>query len=358
MSCWPALGQRMQFPTQLPLDSAPALGPGTAPGPAATFQGTIQPPATWDPYATPGAAQPTLLPQDPTLPSSPNLLPGGVTSVQRFMQGVHLDYHWLVGNGPEEFGTNDCEIYGTFAFPFFYNQQNPLLVTPGFGFHLFNGPVSIPDTQPIDLPASVYDAYLEAGWNPQVTQWLSGELAFRVGVYTDFDRVDVNSVRFTGRGYAVLWFSPSLQVKVGVMYLDRVRIKLLPAGGIIWTPNPDVRFEILFPNPRLSKRLSTVGNTDWWLYCRGDYGGGTWTVVRDSPVPPPAVPPFLYKGELQQFDYNDMRVAVGLELRGIRGLTGNFEAGFAFEREILFNNATRQTFRPHNTVFVGAGLLY
>ena len=72
-----------------------------------------------------------------------------------------------------------------------------------------------------------------------------------------------------GKGLAVLTFSPSIKIKAGVWYLDRVVVKILPAGGICWTPNPDVYFDILFPNPKIGKRLTTWGNTDWWIYCLG-----------------------------------------------------------------------------------------
>ena len=335
----------MQFPTQLPLDSAPALGPNTAPAPSATFQGTIQPPTTWDPYATPGIEAPALFPQDPTLPNLPPSTfgpGGGFATAQRFLQEVRLDYQWLVGNGADEFGVNDIGASATFAFPFFYNQQNPLLVTPGFGLHLFQGPQRPP---PQDLPGSVYDAYLDAAWNPQLVPEVGADLAVRVGVYTDFSTFDKDSIRLTGHGYGVLSFSPSFKIKAGVIYLDRVKVKILPAGGIIWTPNPDVRFDILFPNPRLARRLGTSGNTDWWLYFRGEYGDGAWTIKHADDT-------------FDRIDYNDIRIALGLEFRGLRGTTGHFEVGGSFDREIVYHDSPNHTFRPNSTVFLGGGVTY
>ena len=105
-----------------------------------------------------------------------------------------------------------------------------------------------------------------------------------------------------GRGLGVITLTPTVQIAAGVVYIDRVQIKLLPAGGIIWTPNPDARYEILFPNPKLARRWTTIGNTDVWLYATGEYGGGSWTIQRI--------------GFTDQADYNDIRVGGGIE--GVR----------------------------------------
>ena len=125
----------------------------------------------------------------------------------------------------------------------------------------------------------------------------------------------------------------------------------LPAGGIVWTPNSDVRFEILFPDPKFAKRLANYGNTEWWLTLRGEYGGGTWTVMRNFGIP--AIP-----GVLDSIDYNDLRAAVGLEWVNNGGLSGLFEVGIAFEREIRYRHYPPDVFRPNPTVYVHGGLTY
>ena len=342
--CVPATGQRVQFPSAVP-SPGPIPGPAAAgPAPTATLEGTIQPPSVnWDPYATPGSTPPTLLPQDPYLQPGQLAPPGGTFArMQKLVQEIRLDYVWMPGSGPKEFGIHDAELSATFAIPFLYNTQTPLLVTPGFAMHFWNGPESPPADA--DLPPYVFDAYLDSAWNPQATPWLAGELAFRVGVYSDFRRVTNESLRYMGHGYAVLSFTPSFKVKAGAMYLDRNHVKILPAGGLIWTPNPDIRFEILFPDPKITRRLTTMGNTEWWGYVRGEYGGGAWTVKRVS-------------GVLDSADYNDMRVALGLEFIRLNGLTGLFEAGLAFEREILYGKSP-DVFEPNSTVFLRGGVAY
>lgn len=298
--------------------------PYTGPAPSASIDpgsGALPPPS-WDPYTSPSAQPPCLLPQDPYAQVPPATTFGQMT---RFLQQVSLESVWMYDRGNADgFTDTSAEATATFAVPFLTDIENPLLITPGFAFHFWNGP----DTPLIDLPPRVYDAYLDTTWYPQVSPWLGGEINFRVGIYSDLKKVNADTLRYTGRGLAVVNFSPSFQLKFGVWYLDRVRIKLLPAGGIVWMPSSDIRFDILFPNPGMAFRLGTTGNTEWWLYARGEYGGGSWTM--EDPIA--ALPAY----NVEQVDYNDIRVGVGLEFRRFTGPTGLVEVGWATRRELRF----------------------
>jgi len=330
------------MPPSLPAGAVPETPPPTL-GPSPTINSGVQlPPPQWDPYATPGSQPPALFSQDPTF-ASPNLdsFYARVTDAKRFVQELRFDYTFLPGNGLEEFAINTLEASGTFAIPFFYNRQHPLLLTPGFAVHYWSGPKA-PD---YDMPPNAFDAYLDTAWNPQPTTWLAGELSFRVGVYSDFRKVTSESIRYMGKGMAVLSFTPSIKFKFGVWYLDRNRIKLLPAGGIVWTPNPDVRLDILFPNPKIARRIINIGNTEWWLYARGEYGGGNWTILRE------------HNASFESVDYNDIRFAFGLDFVRQGGLKGLIEVGVAFDREILFKTAPTR-FAPDTAFLLRAGLRY
>ena len=291
--------------------------------------------------------QPGLMPQGNYLQLG---LPGmSIAQMQRFLQEVRVDYHYFAAMGSQPLGINDLELSSTFALPFLYNRQTPLLITPGFAAHFWQGPESQPPT-PADMPPETFDAYLDAAWNPQVNQWFGGELDARVGVYSDFRGFDVQTVRLTGSGLAVVTFNEAFKTKFGIWYLDRVAYKLLPVGGVVWSPNPDVRFDILFPNPKFSQRLTTMGDTDWWWYVSGFYGGGAWTIKRgpDSPL----------SGSLDLVNYNDIRIAVGLEFKRPRGLTGLFEIGGAFDRQLDYTSLSPATYRPSNTMFLRGSLAY
>ena len=312
--------------------------------------------ARWDPYATPGNTPSALMQQDPCFQSSPAI---SMAAMQRFVQQINLNYDWFAGNPTatdRELGINDVDLNVTFAFPLF-NIQTPILVSPGFAVHYWSGPVSVHPTPaapfPVDLPPQTYDAYLDFGWNPQISDVFGAELNFRTGVYSDFSRVTSDSIRVMGKGMAVLKLSPRMTLKAGVWYLDRVQVKILPAGGLVWTPNADVDFDILFPNPKVAKRLTTWGCTEWWLYAAGDYGGGTWTSNATTD---------FYRrcphGTYTRFDYNDIRIAVGLEFKTPRQLAGHFEVGLSCDRELVYADDMPRYYYPNNTVYIGAGLAY
>jgi len=164
------------------------------------------------------------------------------------------------------------------------------------------------------------------------------------GAFTDFNTVSTNSFRFKGRGLGVFSYSPNLEILAGVEYLNRDDIKILPAGGVIWTPTPDVRYEILFPYPKLARRLKTIGTTDWWGYVAGEYGGGAWKVSRAN-------------GTGDSADYGDLRLIFGLEWQGLSEINGYFEVGYVFERELQYTSGT-PSFRPNDAVMLRAGLNY
>ncbi len=107
--------------------------------------------------------------------------------------------------------------------------------------------------------------------------------------------------------------------------MDRYDTKILPAFGILWVPNPQTRFDIFFPQPKLAQYLTTLGNTDVWWYVNGEYGGGSWNV--NMPVGNTNV------------DYNDIRVSVGAEWTTLGSWRGYLEVGYVFERELYISKA-------------------
>jgi len=317
--------------------------PGSLPGSSSigphspvTLEGGIGPaPPNWDPYGTAGAGPSPVLQQDPYLPFD------NYTDMrQKLIKEIRFEYLWMPGKGAKEFGIDDLELSTTVSFPFLYNPDSPLLITPGFAVNYWRGPAGVP------LPPRVYDAYLDAAWNPQIVpDRLSAELNFRIGVYSDFERVTNDSIRYMGQGLFVLALSPSYEIKAGVMYLDRNRVKLLPSGGLIWkSPSKTVRLDILFPNPKLAWRLSSWGNNELWGYLSGDYGGDAWTIT-------------LPGNAAQSLDYNDIRVAVGVEFNHMNGLrTGFFEVGVAFERELY--KLAGDSYGLNSAVFLRGGIAF
>jgi hypothetical protein len=326
-------------------------------------------------YAVPApyAAPPTAVPQ-PYYPASPGtpgyLYPNGGpglapgcgcvppmmtgTTFTRFLQEVRLDETFMYGEGERRVESNDIETSATFALPVDWSRA-PFLITPGFGLHTWER-----GEQTDELPAQTYDAYIDGAWNPQPSPFFGAELGVRVGVYSDFDTFTDHSIRVMGRGLAVLNYSPTTQIKFGVIYLDRVEIKLLPAGGVFWTPDPDTRWEIFFPRPKFERRFATTGRYQWWWYVVGEYGGGSWTFRRDIPAGGVGILPLPPRVVEDQFDYNDIRVSTGIEWvpEGAPGLRGYIEVGFATDREIVYRDFPPRNIDLPNTFLIRGGVAF
>ncbi len=337
----------------------PTLGGSAAPygqPPGAT--GAIAP--GYPGYGTPA---PGVYPQQPPMlfPNGPPaLFPGGIEvpggwpqpepgPYMRLFQDVHFRYTWVAGkDSPREMSTNDVQLGTTVNFPNFLWSGQPIHVSPVFVFHFWDGPDTSPSEFPTTLPARVYSTYLAAAWQPMLTPMFGADIDASVGVYSDFGKISSRSIRVQGTGVLVLALTPTLAVKGGINYIDRVKVSLLPAGGLLWTPNPQTRFDIFFPKPKLAQYLTTVGNTDVWWYLNGEYGGGTWTVDR---VPSPSDDP--------RVDINDIRIGGGLEWTSYTGVRGFVEVAYVFERELVFASSVGPPSRSlKNSVMVRGGLAF
>ncbi len=349
--------------------SAPAAPGGLSYGtpPVATLNGNVQPPPpNWDPYAPPGAAPAVALPQDPyytpqQCPPQPGpfTLPPVLATPYRFLHDVSMDYDWFAGHGSStsQLGINDIYVRATFALPmpFFQQpQEPPLLITPGFAWHFWDGPSSNASGNP-DMPPRTYDGYLDAAWNPVVVpNSFSAELDASVGVYSDFSQITSQSVRVMGKGMAVIAIpDTNLTMKLGAWYINREKIKLLPAGGLVWKPSPVTRFDILFPNPKFTQQLTTTpGGVEWWWYLSADYGGGVWTIKRAASATHPE------ENQIDLVDYDDIRVALGVDFKRPAGVTGFFEGGYACQRELNYASGLPSSFDPNGAFYVHAGVSF
>ena len=260
----------------------------------------------------------------------------------KFIHDLRFRDTYLGGNSdPRSLGINDAEVSVTFAFPNFLTSGQPLFITPAFAIHCWDGPKNGVD----DLPGSAYSAYLDLQHSTDPNLQIGAELGARVGVYSDFDSVTSESIRWQGIALALLRLTPTMTLKAGVMYIDRNDIKILPAGGLTWTPNPQLRVDLFFPQPRISQYVSTVGTYEVWWYAAGEYGGGAWTVT-----PGPG-------DQFQGIDINDIRVSLGLEWSSPRGINGFVEGGYVFHRYIVYTNPYRE-FDLDSTWMVRAGVSF
>ncbi len=330
---WPVTGTS---PYQLPPASLPpALNPPTFP--SAAGNSTFPPPN-----------YPTYPPPQQQVPVFPNGLPWNQQTVgpeNRLFQDTGAVYTYLYGNDGNQLEINEVEIFTSALFKYFAHSGTDLRVTPGFVFDFLDGPKDVA----ADLPGALYSAYLNGLWRPQITQQFTADLDARVGVYTDFQTFTSHSIRITGYGLGKLQLTPTLTLKAGVEYLDRAKIKLLPAGGVLWEPDAQTIVDIYFPRPKVSKYWTTWGNTDVWWHLGGEYGGGSWTIDRqDAPL----------LGTSDRIDINDIRVFWGVEWDRLNGFDGLFQVGYVFDREIIYTEVPSESLDLDDTWMVRLGLQF
>jgi len=365
-----AVGQgiRIQIPESGGAITAPAPGVGSSTPPAASAARLGVP---FDPWSTdpgpatfggpPGGAGSAFPSQTPPVlfpnrGNQPSLLDGQSmpdfsrwAEPFRVFQRPRFQYAWLFGGsgGPRDLDQSEIDVSAGVAIPNFLYSQQPIFVFPSFSMQLWDGPEELTGQ---DLPGQVYSAYLDTMWRSNPKSPFGGEIGVRVGVFTDFDTITTDSLRIQGTGLGRINVTPTITVRAGVMYLDRVKVKLLPVGGILWQPTPQMRLDFYFPRPKFSRYMVTMGTFDLWGYIGGEYGGGSWTIRRPLPIP-----------LSDRVDLNDIRLIAGFEwglsdeLRSGQR-TGFIEAGWILDREVIF--AAGGSFTLRDTVMIRAGIGY
>ncbi len=221
--------------------------------------------------------------------------------------------------------------------------DSPLLLTPGFGT-TFIDEVS----GPMDpgLPSQFYESWLQARWLSKIGERFGVDLAVAPGWYSDFVNDSAQAFRITGHGFGAWEAREDLRVVAGVIYLDRYDVNILPAGGLLWTPADDRRFELIFPRPRLAWRGKETERAAQWLYLAGEFGGNQWAVRRDSGADDVVV-------------YHDYRLLFGWERRPADlGVNWRVETGWVTGRLVEYYITDTADYRPSDTFLVRGGVWY
>jgi hypothetical protein len=293
----------------------------------------------FDPYAVssqsswlnsifPSSAEPSGLTQSSNVYSGnfDRFFPETYEAMRRFRDATSFEYTHLPrsGNKARAFGMDEIDLRMQLAFPCRFIPNNGktgfLYVAPAGSLVWWNGPVGPPHMSP-----SGFGAFLDFGMQPKFNDIFSLIAWGRFGVFSDFENVSSDAWRYQGRLEGVGVLSPEMQLHAGVIYYGRARIKMLPTIGVVWTPDENWVLRLVFPNPKVSRRLWTGQQADWWGYVHLDYGGGSWDI----------------KG-LGLTDYNDIRLGVGIEFAAPSRIGGYFEFGGSLDRE-LYSSASRKS---------------
>ncbi len=247
---------------------------------------------------------------------------------------------WLAGSG-DNFGSSRLEMKSILALPI-PSREYPLIVTPGFAVRYFDGPASR------DLPPRVYDAYAQFRWMRRLGGRWGIDLAITPGAFGDFEQSNDDTFRLTGHGVAAWTWTPTTKLVLGAAYIDRFSTAVLPVCGIIWNPHDDAKYELVFPHPRIARRIYWFGaygeTVQDWIYLAGELGGGTWAIRRTS-------------GASDLVDYTDYRLFLGVERKILFGVDWRLEVGYVFGRKLRYQSPTPEL-RPNGTFMVRAQMTY
>jgi len=251
-----------------------------------------------------------------------------------FFQKLSFSAAWIRRNDNlDDFGETELDLFGTVAVPAPWREW-PLLITPAFNLRLLDGPGTV------DLPPRLYETYLDFTWLPRLSARWTAILGVAPGVYSDFETSE-DAFRLTGKLLARYdWRIDQLQLVFGVLYLDRYDITWLPAGGIIWTPAPGRKYELVFPRPKLAHRIRYSATFEDWVYLGGEIGGNSYATESVGAI-----------------TLRGYRAYLGLERRFDGGAGLRFEIGYAIGREIEFETGM-PSIQADDSVMVRGGVTF
>lgn len=228
---------------------------------------------------------------------------------------------WIIGSG-DQFG----------MFSFNWDHYQGAGVESGFGlgfqFHLLSGPIQT------DMPPRLYDFSISYQRREQLGVF-SYDVAGSVMASSDFEGNSRDGIRFPGHAVGFLSLGPNADLVFGIDYLDRGDVKLLPVGGLILVPHPDVRLEVVFPRPRAVFRLTG----EHQLYVSGELGGSSWAIERAGTLVDDLA------------TYRDLRLCLGIQTVNDDNNRTAVEIGYLFDRRLEYSSGSGDFF-PGDTAMI------
>lgn len=238
---------------------------------------------------------------------------------------------WVQGQG-DSLGFTELDRRFLFTNPLIA----PFRIVPGLMTRYVSGPVTT------DLPPYLIEVSAEVAATYQLEDDWVLDVGIRPGLNGDFQFVNGDTFRLQGHAVASRPISMTTQAVLGFVYLDREDIPALPIAGLIWQPNPDVKWDLVFPRPRLAFRVGGGPSNNGWLYAKGELGGNSWSIERAT-------------GQRDVATYRDLRLILGYETLLPSGIAVQFEGGWVFSRKLMYESGGPD-FRPNDTFLLRAGM--
>ena len=275
------------------------------------------------------------LPTAPTQRTS-NIFLTGEQAPRRdgMFQKANFDVLWApTGKGTNAVGMTQLSLSATFGLPA-PSKESPLVLTPSFRTWFFDNP---------EHKFTFHTAGVNIQWFVPIVK---NKFMLALGTsptYSGDFKAKKETFRIPTHLVGIWSCNPRTKILFGVLYTDRsTSYNWLPMGGIIWTPNEDISFELTFPRIRLSQRIKWWGavagdSVSDWLYTGFEFSGGSWGYRREGDTD-------------TRFEYSDYRLLLGYERRCLSGLTLALEIGGMFDREINVDGYVKR--RPDNAFFL------
>jgi len=333
----PPAGQAYTLAAPVPLPSPPPIAPNAGP--------------LWQPYPGAGAPVPTPVPgypiQEPIYPATPeawdlraSLIPPDARD--GFFQKAKFTATWLPQMNEDSLGWTDLRTEVVTALPFF-TREHPILITPSYELHFLDRP------QGFDLPPRLNDLVMDFHiFRVYDNAWIF-DFAVTPGLFGDDHSLDSSDAcRINGRAVAVYAPAPEWKWLLGVQYVNGAWDKIVPIAGFVYEPNDDVKYEAVFPRPRVAWRLPNSpvpGRDEYWFYLLGEFANSIWAFEQDDGTP-------------DVLAYRDFRFIMGLERKIVGGLSTRVEAGYVFNRDMkIASNGSREV-GLDDTLLLRVGLVY
>ena len=195
--------------------------------------------------------------------------------------------------------------------------------TPEFNYRSWQGPGSP------DLPANAYRFASDFELATPGNQPVSFQLGFTPMIVSDLQQnLNHDAYQFDGRAVMFLQADPTLTIALGVTYWDRVKDRVLPYAGLIWTPDQIWEFRLMFPKSRISLFLGDFCGTSAWLYGGVEYNVEAFAIDLAAP-----------NGNNEKIELVDYRATIGIRTESY-GVSSFIEGGWVFAREANFLNGT------------------
>lgn len=318
-------------PVVSPTTSAEKIGESTVYGSTAPF---VLPPVTGD--------DPEFAPITPTIDDDATT----IQKVFKYRDDISASYMFVPKGGSNGLGMHEVEGRILFAFPWETMRERTclnngfFLLTPSFKYNHWSQS-DVPATA-FKMPDSTFDAGLTTLFATNLRD-LEVKVEVSVGVASSFKKVNCDAFYIRGRAMGALPIDNDKQVQAtgGLIYYDRIEYKIVPSGGLIWRPNDQNIVRLVYPDPRWSRYLTKLNETDWWFYIGGEIGGGRW-LIED-------------RDQTFNTDYDDYRVGLGLTFACDK-MKGCVEVGGAFGRKLVSKKGV--WYEPKDAVYLKTGFLF